>query len=211
MLRRRLLRRLPVTVATLSAYLLSIMLAAAPPGRVKQPAEARESEEAGQARYALIAEAMARVALDPEEKPLFAGEDGRAHTALLLLVISMHESHWRRDVDLGLGRQGQRRYRCMMQILVPKDKTPEGWTARDLVTSRDRCFRRGLHILQQGQRYCHAPRAYLNHYASGYCDRGRAAVQKRWRTFDHFRQKYPLPKQEKRARREPQRKSQRKR
>lgn len=200
-----------MTVTSLSAYLLSIMLAAAPPGRVKQPAEARESEDAGRARYAAIADAMARVALDPDEQPLFGGPDARAQTALLMLVISMHESHWRRDVDLGLGRQAQRRYRCMMQILVPKDKTPEGWTARDLVESRDRCFRRGLHILQQGQRHCRARRAYLNHYASGYCDRGKKAVAKRWRTFDHFRQKYPLPEERKKSQKETQKKSQRKR
>jgi hypothetical protein len=185
----------------LSAWLLSIMLAAVPPGRAQRTPDAKETAEQGKARYAAIANAMARVALDPKEKPLFLGPDARAKTALLMLAISLHESHWRRDVDLGLGRQAKRRYHCMMQIAVAKTKTPEGWTARDLVRSRKRCFRRGLHILQRGQKHCreHGPRAFLNHYASGYCDHGRKAVAKRWRTFDTLRRMHPLPRRSTRA------------
>jgi hypothetical protein len=189
-----------MTVATLSAWLLSIMMATVPPQDVKRPKEGRETAAQGAARYAGIANAMARVVLDADEKPLFAGRDARLNTALLLLTISLHESHWRRDVDLGLGRQAKRRYKCLMQIAVPKKKTPEGWTARDLVTNRDLCFRRGLHILQRGQHHCKdtGARAFLNHYASGYCDRGRKAVAKRWRSFDELRRKYPVSKSKKR-------------
>jgi len=187
-----------MTVETLSAWLLSIMLAAVPPGHSSHPEEAKESKEAGRARYEAIAAAVAEASLDEDEAPLFAGDDGRLRTAALLLTISYHESHWRRHVDLGLGPlryRGGGRYHCMMQILVKGEETPEGWTAEELVKSRDKCFRRGLHILQRAKRYCDdaGPRAFLNHYATGRCDRGRKPVAKRWATFDRWLREHPAP------------------
>lgn len=190
-----------MTVETLSAWLLSIMLTAVPPGKSRYPEEARESAAAGKARYGAIARAIAEVSLDDEEKPLFTGDDGRLKTALILLTISYHESHWRRHIDLGIGprsRGGGGMYHCMMQIAVPRGKTPEGWTADDLVASRDKCFRRGLHILQLGSRHCAAkygPRSFLNLYASGRCDGGKKPVAKRWVTFDRWLTKHPPPKE----------------
>ena len=188
-----------MTVETLSAWLLSIMLTAAPPGKARYPKEARETAEEGRARYTAIAKAIAEVSLDEAETPLFSGTDGRLRTATIMLAVSYHESHWRRHVDLGIGptsRGGGGRYHCMMQIAV-KDKTPEGWTADDLVKSRHKCFRRGLHILQLGRRHCaadHGPRSFLNLYASGRCDGGKKAVAKRWVTFDRWLAKNPPPK-----------------
>jgi hypothetical protein len=187
-----------MTLEGLSAWLLSIMLTAVPPGRSRSPEEARESAAQGKARYAMIAEAIAGASLDRKETPLFAGKRGRQDTALMLLTIAMHESHFRRHVDLGLGphaRGGGGRYHCMMQILVKKGRTPEGFTSDDLVKSRDKCFRRGLHILQRAKRFCDktGPRAFLNHYASGTCTKGQKAVNKRWRTFDRLQKKHPLP------------------
>jgi hypothetical protein len=184
-----------MSVEALAAWLLAIMLATVPPGKAKRPDEARETAAQGRARYAAIARAMAEVSLDADEAPLFDGPHGREKTAALLLTISLHESHWRRDVDLGLGAQKDSRYRCMMQILVPGEKTPEGWSGDDLVKSRERCFRRGLHILQNARKQCDSKgaRAFLNHYATGTCDRGQKAVQKRWRTFDALLEKHPFP------------------
>ena len=97
--------------------------------------------------------------------------------------------------QIGITREGT----LAQYVAAPEESLaplPEGWTPRDLVTSRERCFRRGLHILQRGQRFCKkaGKRAFLNHYASGYCDRGRKAVAKRWRSFDELRRKYPVPK-----------------
>ncbi len=183
-----------MTVEVLAAWLLSIMLASIPPGRSLRPAEAKESVEQGRARYAAIARALAEVSLDPKEKPLFSGKDARSRTAALMLAISFYESHWRRDVDLGLG-QRRSRYYCMMQIGAGKGKTMEGWTGQQLVESRDRCFRAGLHILQRGQRVCAKSkdkRAFVYHYASGYCDRGRKAVAKRWRLLDRWLARFKL-------------------
>ena len=187
-----------MTVEGLAAWLLGIMLATAPPGSPRCAPTACETAAQGQQRYAAIARAIAEVSLDPKEKPLFDGKTTRARTAALMLAISLHESHWRRDVDLGIGRYwppARRRYHCLMQIAVDRGKTPEGWTAAQLVQSRQRCFRSGLHILQRGRRLCDdvGPRAFLNHYASGYCDRGKKAVTRRWKTYGELLRKHPLP------------------
>ena len=190
-----------VSVAALSGWLLSVMLATVPPGGSRYPKEARETAAQGKARYAAIARAVARVSLDNKEAPVFAGKHARAKTALLLLTVSLHESHWRRHIDLGLGprsRGGGGKYHCMMQIGVPKGKTPEGWTSDDLVKSRDKCFRRALHIMQGGKKYCtkkgFGPRSFLNQYGSGRCDHGRKPVAKRWKTFDGLVAKFGFPK-----------------
>ena len=189
-----------MTIETLAAWILSVMMATVPPGHSKRPAPARETAAQGKARYRAIAKAIAEVSLDPKEAPLYDGPAARAKTAALMLTISLHESHWRRDVDLGLGRKT--RYWCMMQIAVDSGKTPEGWTRQQLVQSRERCFRRGLHILQRGRKYCKGTKdakgnkdehAFVNHYASGYCDRGRKAVAKRIRTLRRLLKKHPLP------------------
>jgi len=187
-----------VNVDLLAAWLLSIMLSASPPGKSRHPVEAIESAAQGKARYAAIARAIAQVSLDPKEQPLYQGEQARAQTAALLLAISFHESTWRRDVDLGTGpaARGGGRYWCMMQIAVDKGKTAEGWTGTQLVQNRQRCFRTGLHILQRGKRFCDKQRggSFINHYASGYCDRGGQAVAQRLRTYRRWLRKHPVPK-----------------
>jgi hypothetical protein len=186
-----------VNVDLLAAWLLSIMLSASPPGKSRHPAEAIESAAQGKARYAAIARAIAQVSHDPKEAPLYQGSQARAKTAALLLAISYHESTWRRHVDLGIGPRalGGGRYWCMMQIAVPKGKTAEGWTGRQLVQNRERCFRAGLHILQRGKRYCgkRGGSSFINHYASGYCDRGGQAVARRVRTYRRWLHKHPIP------------------
>jgi hypothetical protein len=188
-----------MTVEALAAWLVTIMVAAVPPGGWRSKAQLRETAEQGRARYEAIAEAIATVSLDPKEAPLFDGADGRSRTAALLLAISLHESHWRRDVDLGVGRygpRGGRRYHCLMQIAIDRGKTAEGWTSAELIQRRDKCMRAGLHILQRGRRFCDrvGPGAFLNHYASGYCDRGRKQVTRRWDTYRTFLREHPMPK-----------------
>jgi hypothetical protein len=181
-------------VDALALWVLSVMLSAVPPGKSRHPMHARESVEAGRERYAQIARAIAEVSNDPDEEPLFDGSRAREKTAALLLAISYYESHWRRDVDLGIGPQarGGGRYHCMMQIAVDRGRTPEGWTGEELEKNRVKCFRSALHILQRGKRFCRG-RGMLNHYATGRCNHGRQAVAKRWRVFDSWLQKHPFP------------------
>lgn len=176
------------------------MLTTVPPGHSKYPEAARETKIEGRVRYRKIARAIAKVALDPKEKPIFKGPNARAKTAAFLLVVSHHESHWRKHVDLGIGRRG--RYWCMMQIAVDKGKTPEGWTGKDLIGSREKCFRRGLHIMQMARRVCarkkaQDPFAFFNLYASGHCDRGRKEVAIRVKTYRRWLKRFPWRKTKK--------------
>lgn len=57
-----------------------------------------EKEEVTDARYMNIALAIAEVALDPNQEPLFNGDEGRVQTALVLASIASHESHFSYDV-----------------------------------------------------------------------------------------------------------------
>jgi len=194
-----------MSVEALAAWVLSVMLSAVPPGKTRHTKDARETAEAGRARYAQIAREIAEVALDPAEEPLFDGPYAREKTAAVMLAISYHESHWRRDVDYGVGpnaRGGGGRYHCLMQVEAKGGKTPEGYTPEDLVKNRLKCFRAGLHILQRGNRMCRG-RGMINHYATGSCTNARQAVAKRWRTFDLWLYLHPFPGEERPAEKRP--------
>ena len=82
-------------VDVLSAYLLSAMTSWVPLEQHRYYETAAETD----ARYRAIAQDIAVVALDPEEAPLFAGDDGRAKTALLLASVASFESTFNGKVD----------------------------------------------------------------------------------------------------------------
>lgn len=161
---------------TLAAYLLGIMLAWSPPETAAARVTHREAQETAEdrtARYEGIAQALADVAEDPDEKPLYGGELGRARTAVTLLAVSWMESGWRRDVDLGVGKlaRGEGVDSCLVQIRVGGGLTAEGWSHADLTGDRRRCFRAGLHLMRRSYSACRteAPEHLLAAYASGSC------------------------------------------
>ena len=84
-------------IKALTSYLLAAMTAWMP---MKNHART-EAPEVTEARYQQIAEDVAQVAMDPDEEPLFQGEDGRVKTALLLLSVAFHESNFRGEIDGG--------------------------------------------------------------------------------------------------------------
>jgi hypothetical protein len=156
------------------AWALAIMLAWAPPGRSRIK-EAVETPEAGAARYAEIAREAAQVVFDPAERPMVAGPRARSQSLALLLSVALHESGFRRDVDLGLGplARGSGTDSCLMQIRVGKGQTPEGWAHADLVADRKKCFRAGLRLLRRSIGACRSlpPLDWLSAYARGQCTR----------------------------------------
>src|SRR5262249_52953536 len=109
------------------AWAVALMISWAPPGKSKIK-DAIETAEDGRARYAEIAKAAAGVAYDPNTKPLFGGARGRASTLALMLSVAYHESGYRKDVDLGLGKlaRGSGTDSCLLQIRVGTGKTTEG-------------------------------------------------------------------------------------
>ena len=77
-----------VKVIVLAWYVLNAMMS-----WVTESAHAYyEKPAVTDARYINIALAIAEVALDPNQEPLFDGEDGRLRTALVLASIASHES-----------------------------------------------------------------------------------------------------------------------
>lgn len=154
------------------SWAVAFMVAWAPPGRSKF-AEAIETPDEGSARYAEIAKAATKVAYDPDTRPLFGGARGRAQTVALLLSIAYHESGFRRDVDLGLGKlaRGSGIDSCLLQIRVGSGRTADGWSHHDLVSDREKCFRAGLALVRRSFSACRRldPRDWLGAYTRGRC------------------------------------------
>ena len=156
------------------AWAVALMVSWAPPGR-SHIKDAIEEPEAGKARYEEIARAAARVAYDPATPPLFRGPRGRASTMALLLAVASHESGFRRDVDLGIGKlaRGSGTDSCLLQIRVGKGKTAEGWTHEDLVGDREKCFRAGHSLIKRSFGACRRLPLldWLGAYTRGRCAR----------------------------------------
>jgi hypothetical protein len=123
-----------------------------PPRKIGGVWTRQERKEEAQERYERMAQAIVRNAYNPEERPLFAGADGRARTALWMAAVAWGESSFRRDVTEGEGPHGKGDHGqsfCAMQIHLPGATTYEGMTGKDVLASYDSCFRAGLHKLQQ--------------------------------------------------------------
>lgn len=154
------------------SWAVAFMVAWAPPGR-SQFAEAIETPEEGRARYTEIAKAATKVAYDPATRSLFGGPRGRAQTVALLLAIAYHESGFRRDVDLGLGKlaRGSGTDSCLLQIRVGTGLTADGWSHQDLVSDREKCFRAGLAVIRRSFGACRRldQRDWLSAYTRGRC------------------------------------------
>jgi hypothetical protein len=101
--------------------------------------------------------------------------------------IVYYESHLARNVDYGLGKWGRGDYGgswCLMQLNLGRgrdgdsaDRTAEGWSGKDLVADRAKCFRAGLRRLRQSWG-CGAGAERLTVYASGRCITGTPETDK---------------------------------
>lgn len=77
-----------IKIITLAFYLFNAMTSWVPESQHSY----YEKEAVTDARYMDIALAIAEVALDPNQEPLFDGDEGRVQTALVLASIASHES-----------------------------------------------------------------------------------------------------------------------
>lgn len=130
----------------MTAWILALLLAAVPPGKVPE----RESAEAGLERYESIAADVAAATRSPR-------------TAALLVAIAVHESGLRLDVDTGatLGDGGRARGLWQLQA-IPAD------------LSRLDQARVALARVERSHKACasNPDRFRLAAYASGACSRG---------------------------------------
>lgn len=169
-----------MTAATLSAWVLSVLVWHSPPekaaARPTHP-EARETAAERLERYHGIADAIAIVVTEDVE-PSY-----QRRAAALLLGVSWFESGWRRDVDLGIGKRakGGGKDVCLMQI---RSSDPR------LTEDREHCFRTGLRMVRRSMNACRQlPLAdRLAVYAAGRCtsEAGRRASRVRMQLADTF-------------------------
>lgn len=188
------------------AWILAFIVAQAPPNRPQFLPDAKETVPEATARYESIAKDIAEVVFDASETPLFKGQNGRIKTAAVIQSIMLHESGFRKDVDLGRGKQavgdGGKSW-CMMQVQLgvvkANGKTQQrivlesegtfhfvfdgvsGLGGEDLVKDRKNCIRAGLHIMRRSFAACSRLPAIqlLNAYASGSCDKGQESSERR--------------------------------
>jgi hypothetical protein len=179
------------------AWLLTFMVAVAPVDRKQYYPDAMETKEDAEARYNSIASDITAVVWSTENPPLFAGDDGRAKTAAVVMSIMTHESGFRRDVDYGLGRAGRGdsgNSWCLMQVKTgngrtatwnrvkhrfamwndPPDELVQGWTGPELVADRKKCITAGYRIMSASFSACRGlpVSGWLRVYASGSCEAG---------------------------------------
>lgn len=149
-----------------------------------------ETYNEGVIRYWVIANAASKVAHETTNsvcKSACSGGDRRCYKrcdsaapwrgtekqlAYMLIVVANGESGFRRDVHLGLGHMSRgdcvvknnKRFcqsACLTQINIGNGKTPEGWSASDLVgtdqKSTSRCFATSAKYLAKSRGWCTGP------------------------------------------------------
>jgi hypothetical protein len=89
----------------LASYLIAALLAWCPVARQSR----METADEAKVRYAAIAQDISAVVFDEAEPPLYTGDRARERTGLILAALAVQESALRRDVDLGVCRQGDAR------------------------------------------------------------------------------------------------------
>jgi hypothetical protein len=178
------------------------MTQTASPSRAANLGPASEAEARVRAeveRYHDFAADVALVTYDPEERPLFAGPNGRAKTAVMLLSTALYESGFRRDVDLGIGPRargdGGRSCTAFQFNLGDKGKTREGWTCQDMYADRTLAVRAALTHLRSAMGACRSlpVEDRLSMYTHGQCVAGDAHARKRYGTFASWVARFPAP------------------
>lgn len=181
---------------TLSAWILTVILAVAPTDKLKTK---KESEDQMKLRYEEIAQDMS-VAIK-KSKPLFNGPNAEQKTAALLTSIAFFESGFRKDVDNGKVRGDNGRSWCLMQLNIGNGHlstgTPEvkSWTGLELVADRKKCFIAGLEVLRASMGRCSSlsDAGKISAYTSGKCAEDEKTSMHRWRFAQRIMSNHPWP------------------
>lgn len=200
-----------VTLKVVTAWILSFMVTAAPPGRKVYYPEGQETKEEALTRYEEVARDIIDVVYSPNTKPLFTGPNGRTQTVTVILSVMLHESAFMRHVDRGLGKYARGDHGaswCSMQLRIgegktlkwntvhdrpiawndPSEEVFEGYTGDELIANRKLCISEGLHILRVsfGATKGLPTDDRLRVYASGDRNKGAEASRNRMRTAMQF-------------------------
>lgn len=177
-------------------WVYNFIVTNAAPGRKLWYHNAQETKEEAEIRYKSIAKDVVSVVWAPKFKPLFKDKDnGRSKTAVIILSIMLHESGYRKDVDLNLGKHSRGdngQSWCMMQLMIgnnktyswnfvhdripkagdPKEELFLGYTGEELISDRTKCISEGYKIVRSSFGSCwKLPLTEkLTNYASGRCE-----------------------------------------
>ena len=192
------------------AWFVTLLVSISKPGAPIFYPAAKETQEETVARYNSIVTDLTTVVTDPNEVLLFEGPQASAKTGAILLAIAANESHFRKDVDFGLGKHAKGdsgRSWCLTQvnlgvgrfILQPDGKftinynggTSVGWSGEDLVADRTKCFRAALAIARKSFKCGGEKLTLLSLYASGQCGHGVVESTMRMRLGLHWISKMP--------------------
>jgi len=169
-------------IHTIFTWLFAMMVSVSP---ISQ--HTAETEAEATARYESIAQDVVEVVFDESQKPLFDGADGRIKTAAVMIGIDYFESNYRKDVDVGSLRGDNNGSWCLAQINLGGSRikvnddgsfsyfewrSADGWSGKDLVSDRKKCFKAQLAILRTSFKCDVREDFKLNRYASGVCDKG---------------------------------------
>ena len=208
-------------ISIVTAWIFSVLTFLIPPGILAEQErfvpEASESKAQAEERYHAWSEVIAKEVYE-NNNTLYKGSEGKKKTVALVLSIMKYESGFRRDVDLGIGRErlaksgwnDHGRSWCLMQINLGKKhvqkngvwmddsaiNTEEGYSGRDLVSDRIKCVRSGINTLRKSLATCgNLPaRDWLRAYASGNCNDGeRESVGRMslsWRILEKYSPKW---------------------
>jgi len=164
----------------------------------------QESYDEGYDRYESIAEDLIDVVYDHSEEPVFDGEYGRAKTLMLMLSIANKESGFQKFVDYGIGARshgpGGGQW-CLMQINIGSGVTKEGWSGKDLIKDRKKCFTSALHILRSSFNSCKHLKEEdkLSGYAAGKCIPKLRESKARYVPAMEYIKKEPVPEKDEKA------------
>ncbi len=177
-------------------WLVTFMMSQSPPGNPNWfGPSAKETKEEGEVRYNSIAQDIAAVTI--EQPPLFTGPQGRIKTAGVMLAIMKFESNFRRDVDLGIGKEARGdggNSICLMQLNIGQGRSTEwntkenrrplwddpkgdifiGWKMDEILADRKKCITAGYRVMKVsfGKAATSPPLEWLRVYASGKWDGG---------------------------------------
>lgn len=115
-----------------------------------------------------IAQDIAEIAMDPEEEPLFDGDNARFKTALFIASVANNESDYNAKVDSGKRFGDHGKAACLMQIHTMSE--PYHYSRQYLFASRQNCIRAGLHMIRLHRCGSWVP-GMMRSYVSGSCRR----------------------------------------
>jgi hypothetical protein len=157
-------------VSALVAWLVTIVVSSHPPAKMFPNNE--QAQIVHIEKLETRAREIIEVVYNEDEGTIVRGPRARATTAAIVMAVAAGESGgFNEAVELGHERGDSGRSWCVMQINIGKGKTPEGWTGKELIEDRKKCFTTGLRHIRRSFGECRSMpmTSRLSAYNTGRC------------------------------------------